>query len=100
MISYNRNSFKVTWENTNSKKDFTYTNFSLWHTSCIYRILVDNCIYDRIIDNYVIYDRANLSNHNVLHLSLKNIRDMLYAKSDSIDCSTNDHLYFVPSVHT
>ena len=48
-----RNSFEVAWENTNSKKDFTYTNVSLGHTSCSDHIFVDNCIFDRIIDNYV-----------------------------------------------
>ena len=83
-----RNSFKVAWENTNSKKDFTYTNVSLGHKSCIDHILVDNCIFNRIIDNYVIYDGVNPSNHNVLYLSIKNFRDMLYAKSDCIDRST------------
>ena len=61
---------------------------SLGHKFCIYHILVDNCIFDRIIDNYVIYDGANPSNHNVLYLSIKNFRDMLYAKSDCIDRST------------
>ena len=83
-----RYSFKIAWENTNSKKDFTYTNVSLGHKSCIDHILVDNCIFDRIIDNYVIYDGANPSNHNVLYLSIKNFRDMLHAKSDCIDRST------------
>ena len=56
--------------------------------SCIDHVLVDNCIFDRIIDNYVIYDGVNPSNHNVLYLSIKNFRDMLYAKSDCIDRST------------
>ena len=40
------------------------------------------------MDTYVIYDGANPSNHNVLYLSIKNFRDMLYAKSDCIDRST------------
>ena len=79
---------KVAWENTNSKKDFTYTNVSLGHKSCIYHILVDICIFDRIFYNYVICDGANPYNHNVLYLSIKNFRDMLYAKSDCIDRST------------
>ena len=82
MISYLGIVLKFAWENTNSKKDFTYTNVSLGHKSCIDHILVDNCIFDRIIDNYVIYDGANPSNHNVLYLSIKNFRDMLYAKYD------------------
>ena len=82
-----RNSFKIALENTNSKKDFTYTNVSLGHKSCIDHILVDNRIFDIILDNYVIYDGANPSNHNVLYLSIKNFRDM-YAKSDCIDRST------------
>ena len=82
MISYL--GIEVTWENTNS---ILYTSF-IGHKSCIYHILVDNCICDRIIDNYVIYDGANPSNHYVLYLSIKNFRDMLYAKSDCIDRST------------
>ena len=58
------------------------------HTSCIDHICVYNCIFDRTIDNYIIYDGANPSNHNVLFLSIKNFRDMLYAKSDCNDSST------------
>ena len=41
-----KNSFKVTWENTNSKKYLSYTNFLLGHKSCIDHIFVDNCIFD------------------------------------------------------
>ena len=70
---------KATWENINSKKDFTYTNFSLGHTSCIYDILVDNCVFNSITDNYVVYDGNNPSNHNVLYLSITNFKDMYYA---------------------
>ena len=67
---------------------FTYINFALGHTSCIYHMLVNKYIFDIIIDKYVIYDRANPSNHNVLYLSINNFSDMLYAKSDCIDRST------------
>ena len=88
-----RNSFKVAWENTNSKKDFTYTNVSLGHTSCIDHILVDKCIFDIIIDNCVIYDGANPSNHNVHYLYIKNFRGMLYAKSGVLIARLNMYVH-------
>ena len=41
------------------------------HKSCIDHRSVDNCIFDKIIDNYLIYDRLNPFNHNVLYYLLR-----------------------------
>ena len=44
--------------------------------------------FNSITDNYVVYDGNNPSIHNVLYLSITNFKDMYYANSDYIDCST------------
>ena len=55
-----------------SKKDHTYTNFSLNHFSCkhVDHIITTHNIYDCILDNYVLSAACNPSSHNVVSLSI------------------------------
>ena len=50
-------------------KDFTYTNYSLGHKSCIDHNIMSGCIFDGIIRDNVLYDGDNPSNHNLLFLA-------------------------------
>ena len=47
-----------------SVADFTYTNFSLNHMSCIDHFIVTENVFDSIVSNNVIVDPTNPSNHN------------------------------------
>ena len=66
-----RNNLKISWDNDNAMKDFTYTNYSLGHKSCIDHIIMSGCIFDGIRRNNVIYDGDNPSNRNLLFLAVK-----------------------------
>ena len=65
-----RNNLVVSWNHPVSKKDHTYTNFSLNHFSCIDHIITTHNIYDCILDNYVLSAACNPSSHNVVSLSI------------------------------
>ena len=65
-----RCNFVASWDHQVSKKEFTYTNMSLNHVSCIDHIIMTNNIYDCISDNFVLNDPCNPSNHNILFLSI------------------------------
>ena len=68
-------------DNDNAMKDFTYTNYSLGHKSCIDHIIMSGCIFDGISRNNVIYDGDNPSNHNLLFLAVKSLSNMAYVRS-------------------
>ena len=72
---------KISWGNDNAMKDFTCTNYSLGHKSCIDHIIMSECIFDGIIRNNVIYDGDNPSNHNLLFLAVKSLSNMAYIRS-------------------
>ena len=61
-----RSNMNIYWDNDKAMKDFTYTNYSRGHKSCIDHIIMSGCIFDGIIRNNVIYDGDNPSNHNLL----------------------------------
>ena len=65
-----RNNLVVSWNHPVSKKDHTYTNFSLNQFSCIDHIITTHNIYDCILDNYVLSAACNPSSHNVVSLSI------------------------------
>ena len=69
------------WDNVNAMKDFTYTNYSLGHKSCIDHIIMSGCIFDGIIRNNVIYDGDNPSTHNLLFLAVTSLSNMSYIRS-------------------
>ena len=76
-----RNNMQISWDNANAMKDFTYTNYSLGHKSCIYHIIMSGCIFEGIIKNNVIYDSDNPSNHYLLFLAVKSVLNMAYVSS-------------------
>ena len=76
-----RSNMKIYWDNDKAMKDFTYTNYSLGHKSCIDHIIMSGCIFDGIIRNNVIYDSDNPSNHNLLFLSVTSLSNMSYIRS-------------------
>ena len=59
-----RNNLHNSWTHPNSVADFTYTNFSLNHMSCIDNFIVTENVFDSIVSNNVIVDPTNPSNHN------------------------------------
>ena len=65
-----RNNLEVSWNNSVSKKEFTYTNLSLNHFSCIDHILITRNLFDCIVDNYVVNEPCNPSNHNIVYLCI------------------------------
>ena len=65
-----RNNLFSSWNHSVSKKDFTYTNLSLNHFSCIDHCITSQNIVDNIVENGVIYEPTNLSNHNIVSMSI------------------------------
>ena len=49
-----------------SKKESTYTNYTLDHFSCIDHIITTQNIFDCIVSNYIISEPCNPSSHNVI----------------------------------
>jgi hypothetical protein len=65
-----RNKLRVAWESDCADKDYTYTNLSLNHNSCIDHFVVSDNIFQVINNNNVIYDVDNVSNHNIVLLDV------------------------------
>lgn len=65
-----RNNLCVSWNHTLAKKDFTYTNFSLNHFSCIDHIILTENLFDTIEQNYVLCEPCNPSSHNIVYLCI------------------------------
>ncbi len=66
-----RNNLDISWNNSVSRKDFTYSNFSLNHFSCIDHIITTKNLFNCILDNYVINEPCNPSNHNIVYLCIR-----------------------------
>ena len=65
-----RNNLHNSWIHPNSVGDFTYTNFSLNHMSCIDHFIVTENVFDSIVSNNIIADQIIPSNHNSVVLSV------------------------------
>ena len=49
---------------------FTYTNLSLNQFSCIDHIITTRNVFDSIVENVLICDTLNMSNHNIVYMSI------------------------------
>ena len=65
-----RNNLCISWNHPVSKKDFTYTNLSLNQFSCIDHIITTRNVFDSILENVLICDTLNMSNHNIVYMSI------------------------------
>ena len=52
------------------KNYFTYTNLSLNQFSCIDHIITTRNVFDSIVENILIWDTLNMSNHNIVYMSI------------------------------
>ena len=59
-----RNNLHNSRTHPNYVADFTYTNFSLNHMSCIDYSIVTESVFDIIVSNYVIVNPTNPPHHN------------------------------------
>jgi exonuclease III len=87
-----RNNLYVSWNNDKSQKDFTYTNYSLNHKSCIDHCLLTENVYGNLTDNYVVYNPLNPSNHNIVVLKMA-----MFTADDFIVSHANPNPVIKPS---
>ena len=52
------------------KNDFTYTNLLLNQFSSIDHIITTRNVFDSILENVLICDTLNMSNHNIVYMSI------------------------------
>ena len=57
-------------EPSSLQKDFTYINLSSNQFSCIDHIITTRNVFDSIVENVLICDTLNMSNHNIVYMSI------------------------------
>ena len=74
-----RNNLLSSWEHVLAEQDFTYVNHSLGHRSCIDYFFITRNIYDFMLESSVLFHALNPSNHNVISLSVTNLKNKIFA---------------------
>ena len=76
-----RNDLRIGWLSPNAKKQDTYINLSLNHSSCIDHFVLSERVFLTIDDLGVLCDPLNASGHYVVELKLRNQMSEAYATS-------------------